>query len=111
MKKNPIAMADTMNAMLPLIERLMLHLLALGQYFVPAAVGVGGCCFGERIGFSMLKEVVVVEKVGAVVGAVVGAALGGGACLDVWWGGSLASLVDAAAWLSVEEDGVVVGMV
>ena len=107
MKKNPIAMADTMNAMLPLIERLMLHLLALGQYFVPAAVGVGGCCLGERIGFSMLKEVVVVEKVGAVVGA----ALGGGACLDVWWGGSLASLVDAAAWLSVEEDGVVVGMV
>ena len=107
MKKNPIAMADTMNAMLPLIERLMLHLLALGQYFVPAAVGVGGCCLGECIGFSMLKEVVVVEKVGAVVGA----ALGGGACLDVWWGGSLASLVDAAAWLSVEEDGVVVGMV
>ena len=107
MKKNPIAMADTMNAMLPLIERLMLHLLALGQYFVPAAVGVGGCCLGERIGFSMLKVVAVVEKVGAVVGA----ALGGGACLDVWWGGSLASLVDAAAWLSVEEDGVVVGMV
>ena len=106
MKKNPIAMADTMNAMLPLIERLMLHLLALGQYFVLAAVGVGGCCLGKRIGFSMLNEVVV-EKVGAVVGA----ALGGGACLDVWWGGSLASLVDAAAWLSVEEDGVVVGMV
>ena len=107
MKKNPIAMADTMNAMLPLIERLMLHLLALGQYFVPAAVGAGGCCFGERIGFSMLKEVAVVEKVGAVVGA----ALGGGACLDVWWGGSLASLVDAAAWLSVEEDGAVLGTV
>ena len=107
MKKNPIAMADTMNAMLPLIERLMLHLLALGQYFVPAAVGVEAFCLGKRIGFSMLKEVAVVEKVGAVVGA----ALGGGACLDVWWGGSLASLVDAAAWLSVEEDGVVVGMV
>ena len=107
MKKNPIAMANTMNAMLPLIECLMLHPLALGRSFVATAVGVGEFCLGKRIGFSMLKEVAVVEKAGAVVGA----ALGGGACLDVWWGGSLASLVDAAAWLSVEEDGVVVGMV
>ena len=57
----------------------------------------------------MLKEVAVVEKAGAVVGAALGA---GVACMDVWWGGSV---VDAAAclaaWLSVEEDGAVLGTV
>ena len=76
MKKNPIAMANTMNAMLPLIECLMLHPLALGQSFVFMAVGVGDLSLGTRIGFSMLKEVVVVEKAGAVVGAALGAGVG-----------------------------------
>ena len=61
MKKNPIAMANTMNAMLPLIECLMLQPLALGRSFVSTAVGIGEFCLGKRIGFSMLKEVVVVE--------------------------------------------------
>ena len=53
-KKNPIATAETMNAMLPLIECLRWHrLVAWGRSFA-AAVGV---CWrlGECIGLSMLN--------------------------------------------------------
>ena len=44
-------------------------------------------------------------------GADVGAALGGVACMDVWWGGSFDAAPCSAAWLSVEEDGAVLGTV